>query len=87
MHTTVAAVQDVPVGPEFFRPDLPLDQIQPSPLNPRTSFNEERLQELAASIREQGVIEPIVVRPMADHYELVAGERRWRAAVSGIGAP
>ena len=80
MHTTVAAVQDVPVGPEFFRPDLPLDQIQPSPLNPRTSFNEERLQELAASIREQGVIEPIVVRPMADHYELVAGERRWRAA-------
>jgi ParB family chromosome partitioning protein len=63
-----------------------LDQIVPSPLQPRRHFDSERLQELTQAIRSQGVIEPLVVRPApaaeggAARYELVAGERRWRAA-------
>lgn len=63
--------------------ELPVDLIQRSRYQPRTDFNEEALQELADSIRAQGVIQPVVVRPLADqpnHYELIAGERRWRAA-------
>lgn len=65
---------------------LELDQIAPSPLQPRRHFDPERLQELAEAIRSQGIIEPLVVRPApaadgaAARYELVAGERRWRAA-------
>ena len=62
---------------------LPVDLIERSRYQPRTDFNEEALQELADSIRAQGVIQPVVVRPLAEHpnrYELIAGERRWRAA-------
>jgi ParB family transcriptional regulator, chromosome partitioning protein len=59
---------------------LPLDQIQRSPFQPRVSFKKESLQELADSIRQQGVLQPIVVRPRGEGFELVAGERRWRAA-------
>lgn len=62
---------------------LPLDSIQPGPSQPRATIREDQLQELAASIRVSGVIQPIVVRPIAgspDRYEIVAGERRWRAA-------
>jgi ParB family chromosome partitioning protein len=59
---------------------LPLDQIQRSPFQPRVSFKKESLQELADSIRRQGVLQPIVVRPRGEGFELVAGERRWRAA-------
>lgn len=56
-------------------------QIQPSPWQPRRVFNEEALEELAASIRTHGVIQPLVCRRTApDHYELIAGERRLRAA-------
>ncbi len=54
-----------------------------SPFNPRQDFNEEELRELADSIREKGVLQPILVRPSPEHsgqYEIVAGERRWRAA-------
>lgn len=63
-----------------------LDQIAPSPLQPRRHFDPERLEELARAIRSQGIIEPLVVRPApamdgdAPRYELVAGERRLRAA-------
>ncbi|MBI1424030.1 MAG: ParB/RepB/Spo0J family partition protein [Gammaproteobacteria bacterium] len=63
--------------------ELPVDLIERSRYQPRADFNEEALQELADSIRAQGVIQPIVVRPLAGHpnrYELIAGERRWRAA-------
>ncbi len=56
------------------------ERVDPSPYQPRTRFNEARLEELARSIREQGVIQPIVVRPTGERYELVAGERRLRAA-------
>ncbi|HEY3486607.1 MAG TPA: ParB/RepB/Spo0J family partition protein, partial [Gammaproteobacteria bacterium] len=59
---------------------LPIDKIQRSPYQPRVSFKKEALQELADSIRQQGILQPIVVRSRGDNYELVAGERRWRAA-------
>ncbi len=59
---------------------VPVDQIQPSPLQPRRDFTPESLQELADSIREQGIVQPLVVRAMGDRFELIAGERRWRAA-------
>jgi ParB family transcriptional regulator, chromosome partitioning protein len=59
---------------------LPLDQITPSPLQPRQEFRSEHLQELVESIRERGIIQPLIVRKVGDKYELIAGERRWRAA-------
>ena len=60
---------------------VPIDRIEPNPENPRLLFEESALEELAASIREHGVLQPILVRPRgADQYQLVAGERRWRAA-------
>ena len=59
--------------------------IHPGPYQPRSVFDEDRLQELADSIRHQGVIQPVVVRARGDNYELIAGERRWRAAqMAGI---
>ncbi|MCU1362012.1 MAG: parB [Ilumatobacteraceae bacterium] len=60
--------------------DLPVDSIVPNPHQPRVHFDEESLSELAASIREIGVLQPILVRPGENGYELLAGERRWRAA-------
>lgn len=64
---------------EFRR--LKLDDVQPNPNQPRVSFDEESLDELAASITEVGVLQPVVVRPLDDGtFALIAGERRWRAA-------
>ncbi len=60
--------------------EVPLEAIQPSPYQPRARFNPEALEELAQSMRAGGVVQPIIVRPMGDRYELVAGERRLRAA-------
>ena len=61
--------------------DLPIDSVIPNQHQPRVHFDEESLAELAASIREIGVLQPVLVRPIGDSaYELVAGERRWRAA-------
>ena len=57
-----------------------LERIKPSPLQPRKDFPPEALQELAASIKEQGIVQPLIVRDRQTHYELIAGERRWRAA-------
>ena len=60
---------------------IPLDLIAPNPRQPRKSFDEQELRELAESLREHGVLQPILVRPLpGGRYELVAGERRWRAA-------
>lgn len=59
---------------------LPVDLIDPNPLQPRRLFQNERLAELAQSIRTNGIVQPLVVRRMGDRYQLVAGERRWRAA-------
>ncbi|HEY6240914.1 MAG TPA: ParB/RepB/Spo0J family partition protein [Burkholderiales bacterium] len=60
--------------------ELDIDLIDPNPYQPRTSFREEPLEELAQSIRSTGVIQPIVVRPLGTRFQLIAGERRWRAA-------
>jgi ParB family chromosome partitioning protein len=57
-----------------------LDQIIPSPWQPRSEFRDENLQELAESIREKGIVQPLIVRISGEKLELVAGERRWRAA-------
>ncbi len=59
---------------------LTLAQIRPSNLQPRHHFDQNALDELALSIREKGILQPLLVRPVADHFELVAGERRYRAA-------
>jgi ParB family transcriptional regulator, chromosome partitioning protein len=58
----------------------PIENLKPNPRNPRRAFTEAELDELAASIRERGIIQPIVVREAGDDYEIIAGERRWRAA-------
>lgn len=59
---------------------IPVDSITPSPLQPRKKFREESLEELAASLKEHGVVQPVIVRPSGTGYELLVGERRWRAA-------
>ncbi len=59
---------------------LPIDQIKPNPFQPRRNFAEEGLRELAESIRTSGIVQPLVVRPAQGVYQLVAGERRWRAS-------
>ena len=67
-------------GEVVFR-DIPLTAIEPNPGQPRTQFDEESLGELTASIRELGVLQPILVREVAaGMFQLIAGERRWRAA-------
>lgn len=58
----------------------PIEEIKPHRGQPRKTFSPGKLEELAASIREKGIIQPLVVRRKSDHYELIAGERRWRAA-------
>ncbi|HTG43361.1 MAG TPA: ParB/RepB/Spo0J family partition protein, partial [Verrucomicrobiae bacterium] len=68
----------IPSGEQVQR--IPVGQIQPCPFQPRKDFTEETLKELAESIREQGVLQPLVVRQRNEGYELIAGERRWRAA-------
>jgi ParB family transcriptional regulator, chromosome partitioning protein len=60
--------------------ELEIDSIVPGPMQPRTQFDDESLSQLADSIKAHGIVQPIVVRRLGDHYELVAGERRWRAA-------
>lgn len=57
-----------------------LDKVVPSPLQPRTHFQEDQLNELVDSIREHGIIQPLIVREVAGKYELIAGERRFRAS-------
>jgi ParB family chromosome partitioning protein len=60
---------------------MPIELLKPSATNPRKHFGEADLDELAKSIRDKGLLQPIVVRPLAEgEYEIVAGERRWRAA-------
>jgi len=59
---------------------LPISAIRPNPWQPRQVFEPEQLEQLAASIKAQGLLQPVVVRPAGDGYELIAGERRWRAA-------
>lgn len=76
-HTADGATTD-PDAPHY--QELPIAQIRPNPKNPRTVFDEDALAELTHSIKEFGLLQPIVVRPVDGGYELVMGERRWRAA-------
>ena len=59
---------------------LPVDQIRPNPYQPRENFDPVKMGDLAESIRQKGILQPIIVRERGDRYEIVAGERRWRAA-------
>lgn len=59
---------------------VPLTRIRPCPFQPRKEFSAEALRELADSIKEQGIVQPLIVRELNGHLELIAGERRWRAA-------
>jgi ParB family chromosome partitioning protein len=74
------------LGPESESPatdgalEIPIDRIRPNPRQPRKRFEDSALSELVESIRSSGVIQPVVVRRNGDDYELIAGERRWRAA-------
>jgi ParB family transcriptional regulator, chromosome partitioning protein len=72
----VPARDPMSAGPQ----EIDTDLIQPSPFQPRTRFREEALEELARSIKASGIIQPLVVRPVGGRYQLIAGERRWRAA-------
>lgn len=65
--------------------ELDIDRIHRGRYQPRQNFDQQSLQQLADSIRSQGIVQPIIVRPEGDHFELVAGERRWRAAqIAGL---
>src|SRR5215472_18717717 len=60
--------------------EIDVSRIQPNPNQPRIQFDEEALDELAESIRERGVLQPILLRPEGGDFMIIAGERRWRAA-------
>ena len=57
---------------------IKLDLIVPNPMQPRKSIDDEKIDELARSIERHGVIQPIIVKKVEDHYQIIAGERRWR---------
>ena len=57
-----------------------IEEVQPNPFQPRKNFAEEQLQDLVKSIREKGILQPLIVRPKGNGFEIIAGERRWRAA-------
>ena len=78
----VPARQPTEGGPQ----EIDIDLIEPSPYQPRTKFNEQALDELARSIKTSGIIQPLVLRPIGSRFQLIAGERRWRAAQrAGLG--
>ncbi len=76
MPTPVPTSAPTPLGAQ----QVDIDLIEPSPYQPRTRFREETLEELAQSIRTSGIIQPLILRPRGARYQLLAGERRWRAA-------
>ena len=73
---------DASVAPEDFKRvrEVPIDHVVPSPLQPRTQFGESPLDELVESIRQHGIIQPLIVRAVNGKLEIIAGERRWRAS-------
>jgi ParB family chromosome partitioning protein len=77
-----APVLDAAVTPDDFKRvrDVPLDMVVPSPLQPRHQFGESPLDDLVESIRQHGIIQPLIVRAVNGKLELIAGERRWRAS-------
>ena len=82
-HATSASAAAAAPAREAVHPgpqQVDIDLIEPSPYQPRTRFREEALDELARSIQSSGIIQPVVVRPVGSRFQLIAGERRWRAA-------
>src|SRR5204863_6265350 len=74
-----ALIPDVP-EPRASTIEIDIDRISPNALQPRSGMDDARLEELARSIKSNGVIQPLVVRRNGDRFEIIAGERRWRAA-------
>ena len=66
--------------PQSASAEVPVGQLDPNPYQPRSSISNARLEELSASIRESGIVQPILVRRQGTRYQIIAGERRWRAA-------
>lgn len=82
LDTLLAPPKEVPVGTSrgSLR-QIPIDQIEPNPFQPRSTFDPEKIKDLADSIRQKGILQPILLRSKGEsRFELVAGERRWRAA-------
>src|SRR5579885_2363256 len=77
--SSVATTTTAPGAPSSPR-TIPIGEIEPNPVQPRTVFQADRLQELSDSIRVNGIIQPLIVRRNGPRYQIVAGERRWRAA-------
>lgn len=73
----IIATNDQPAGAIT---EVDIDRVRPNPRQPRESFNEEALDSMAASLRERGMLQPLLVRQHGDGYQIIAGERRWRAA-------
>ncbi len=84
LPTPLPVVQASKLSPETSRGEttqqVEIERIEPNPYQPRTRFREEALEELARSIRSGGIIQPLVLRPHGHRFQLIAGERRWRAA-------
>jgi len=87
VNTTIAVNASRPISPAVpvsSMQDIPLNRIQESKTNPRRTFDEAKLAELAGNIRQHGVLQPVLVRPLPDSedgfFELVAGARRYRAS-------
>ena len=75
------AIDELQTGGSSAINDIPVEQITPNPDQPRTTFDEEALNELATSIREIGIIQPLTLRKISDdNYQIISGERRYRAA-------
>ncbi|HKV66481.1 MAG TPA: ParB/RepB/Spo0J family partition protein, partial [Gaiellales bacterium] len=74
-----ALVAEFPTGATSMV-ELEIGQVRPNPRQPRRVFDDEAIQRLSESVKADGVVQPIVVRDAGDGYEIVAGERRWRAA-------
>ena len=72
--------EPAPHAPTSGLAQIPIAQIQPNPYQPRRTFNEASIDELARSVREHGIVQPLVVMRVGDKYKLIAGERRFRAA-------
>jgi ParB family chromosome partitioning protein len=75
-----ALLSDTPATTNEELLEVDIDLIEPSPMQPRTHFDEGRLEDLAQSIRSNGIVQPLLLRRHDSRYQLVAGERRWRAA-------
>ena len=75
-----ALIETAPEAPQEAVRTLPLDSLRPNRFQPRSHFNEAQIDELAESIRTQGIVQPLVVTPEGESWTIIAGERRWRAA-------